>query len=192
MPTLRAATAPKTSPITRRPDDREHERERRVPAERQALGLPAGPALRDHVPEDEAGDAHQRRLRERDHPAVGGEEDQARRGDPEEERLRQDRADPVVAEDRPGRRAATRRTATTIARSTGLRRSARRRHPALPKRPCGRNASTSASSTNVTTIEYWVQQLCPRVGRYAAENEKHERRTGATRRRRRRATPSRR
>ena len=44
------------------------------------------------------------------------------------------------------------------------------RHPALPKSPCGRNASTSASSANVNTIEYCVQQSLPVVGRYAAEN----------------------
>ena len=44
-------------------------------------------------------------------------------------------------------------------------------HENLPKRPCGRKASTSASSMKVNTIEYWVQQLLPAVGRYTAENE---------------------
>ncbi len=45
---------------------------------------------------------------------------------------------------------------------------------ALPNSPCGRKASTSASSANVRTIEYCVQQSFPTVGRYAAENMKHE------------------
>ena len=38
-------------------------------------------------------------------------------------------------------------------------------HENLPNSPCGRKASTSASSMNVNTIEYWVQQLLPAVGR---------------------------
>ena len=38
-------------------------------------------------------------------------------------------------------------------------------HENLPNKPCGRNASTRASSMKVNTIEYWVQQLLPAVGR---------------------------
>ena len=38
-------------------------------------------------------------------------------------------------------------------------------HENLPNSPCGRKASTSASSMKVNTIEYWVQQLLPAVGR---------------------------
>ena len=45
MPKLRAASAPKTSPIAVVIDDREHERERRVPPEREPLRLAAGAAL---------------------------------------------------------------------------------------------------------------------------------------------------
>ena len=48
------------------------------------------------------------------------------------------------------------------------------RHPALPKSPCGRNASTSASSANVNTIEYCVQQSLPVVGRYAGREHEHD------------------
>ena len=53
--------------------------------ENEALRLAPGAAFRDEVPDDVAGDSHQRRLRERDHAAVRGEEDQAGRGDPEDE-----------------------------------------------------------------------------------------------------------
>ena len=38
-------------------------------------------------------------------------------------------------------------------------------HPGLPNRPCGRNESTSAISTNVKMIEYDPQQLGPVDGR---------------------------
>ncbi len=60
---------------------------RRVPAEQQALRLAPGHALGDHVRERVAGDAHQAGLGERDHPAVGREEDEARGADPEDECL---------------------------------------------------------------------------------------------------------
>ena len=49
------------------------------------------------LPSDEAGDAEDRHLRERDHAAVGREEDQARRDDAEEQHLRQQRPDPVAS-----------------------------------------------------------------------------------------------
>ena len=77
--------------------------------------------------------------RERDHPAVGREEDQARGGDPEDERLEQDRVRPVGAPagDRPDdhdeherRRPRSRARAAAAA-------SRPRVHPALPNRPRG-------------------------------------------------------
>ena len=40
------------------------------------------------------------------------------------------------------------------------------RHPGLPNSPCGRKASTRASSAKVKTIEYCVQHSFPVVGRY--------------------------
>ena len=149
-------------PEQRRAQKRKDERERRVPAERQALGLAAAPADGDHVPDHEAGRAHQRGLRERDHPAVGGEEDEAGGGDPDDEDLRQDRVDPVVVEDQRAERDDDQRADRdhALRRLLGL-----ERHASLPKSPCGRTASTSASRANVTTIEYCVQQLFPVVGR---------------------------
>ena len=83
MPKLRDARAPKISPITVVIDDREHERQGRVPPEHESFGFPARPALCDHVSEHVSGDAHEGRLRKRDHAAVGGEEDQAGCGNPE-------------------------------------------------------------------------------------------------------------
>ena len=63
-----------------------------------------------------------------------------------------------------GARTATTRAATPI---DALGRELRPvdRHAALPKRPCGRNASTSAISANVSTTEYCVQHSFPVVGR---------------------------
>ena len=167
MPKLRAATAPKARPIAVVPDDREHERERGIPAERQTLRLSSRAAAGDHVPDRVGGDAHQRRLGERDHAAVGEEEDEARGGDAEEEGLRHDRADPVVAED--GRADDEDDQHDDADRALDEHLGLARRHPALPKRPWGRNASTSASRTNVSTIEYCEQHAAPVTGRYAAE-----------------------
>ncbi len=157
-------------PDQRRDDEREHERDRRVPAQRQALGLAARPALRDHVPEQIGGDAHQRRLRERGHAAVRRQEDQARRGDPEDEHLGEDRAHPVVVEERrPEREEDEHRRRRSRARRCAF---GSRLALIRPSRrgPCGRNASTIAISTNVSTIEYCEQQLSLVIGRYAAEN----------------------
>ena len=126
---------------------------------------------RDHVAEREAGDPVEGDLRERDHAAVRREEDQAGRGDPDEERLREDEPEPVVVEERRADRDEDERAHADRALDGLLRRHAED-HPALPKSPCGRNARTRARRTNVTMIEYWVQQLSPVVGRYTAENEK--------------------
>ena len=83
MPKLRDARAPNDQPDHRGDHDREHERQGRVPPEHESFGFPARPALCDHVSEHVSGDAHEGRLRKRDHAAVGGEEDQAGCGNPE-------------------------------------------------------------------------------------------------------------
>ena len=142
------------------PSEGEEERERRVPAEDQALRLTAGLG-RDHVADHEAGRAHQHRLRQRDHAAVGGEEDQARGGDAHDQRLREDDVDPVLVEDE--RRDDRQHQAADADHPLGD--ELLLVHENLPKSPCGRKASTSARSMNVNTIEYWVQQLLPAVGR---------------------------
>ena len=158
MPKLRAATAPKTSPIavvitSARTSARVGSQPRVRP-----FDLPAGAALGDHVPEEVSRDADEGRLGEGDHAAVGEQEDEARRGDPEDERLGQDRVHPVVVEDhRPEREEQEQGDADAPLR--GRFRVQPRAHPALPKSPCGRNASTSAIRTKVRTIEYCVQQL---------------------------------
>ena len=142
MPMLRLASAPKSSPAT------------------TAIASPSRtphhgfqPRLRPFVlpfvvdvAEDEAGDPVDRDLGEREHAAVRRQEDQARSDDPEDEHLRQQRADPVAREER--------------RREDGQSRGDRSRsairgepHAGLPNRPSGRTASTSAISTNVKMIE---------------------------------------
>ena len=157
--------------------DCHHERDGRVPCERQALGLALQPPLADEVAEDVPGDAHQRRLGEREHPAVGGEEDQARRRNPEDEGLGEDRLDPVRVEDRRRRRQDAENREADDELERGPRRTAPEEaintcggqpgapHSSLPKSPCGLNASTSAISAKVSVIEYCEQQLPPEMGR---------------------------
>src|SRR5262249_23973903 len=135
----------------------------------QPFRRPSGPALRRQVPEDDPRDAEERGLGERDHPAVGGEEDQAGGSHPEDEGLEQDRVAPVGAP--PGRRPDDHEQE----RHRGdppfdllTTRPRRRVHEPLPNSPRGRNASTSAMRTNVRIDEYWVQQSRPVVGRYDA------------------------
>ena len=155
-----------------RQEDRGDERDRRIPAEQEALRLPAGLALRDHVRQRIPGDAHQARLRERDHAAVGRQEDQARGADPEDQRLREDGVQPVVAEEH--RRDEREHERDDADRPLGHRLGRVDRHAALPNSPCGRNASTSAIRANVSTTEYCVQQLLPVVGRYDDGEREHE------------------
>ena len=154
----------------RRQHDRDHERQRRVPAQVEALGGPARTALGGKVAENYARDPEQGRLGERDHAAVGEEEDQARSGDAEQKRLDQDLLRPVLVEDERPDRGEHERAEADGALDRRLRRGPEDvpPHPGLPNRPCGRNARTSAISANVTTIEYCVQQSAPVVGRYVA------------------------
>ena len=58
-------------PDHRGEDDREDQGDGRVPAEMEPFRRPAGAALGRHVPDDDPRDPEQRRLRERDHAAVG-------------------------------------------------------------------------------------------------------------------------
>ena len=95
MPSERAATAPKARPIAVVIRIARTTGEPRVPAEVQLLRL----GLCDHALEREAGDAVERHLRERDRAAVGREEDEARRRDPDQEGLGEDEVHPVVVED---------------------------------------------------------------------------------------------
>ena len=149
------------------PSSARNKRERRVPTESQALGLSAR-AGRHHVADHETGRAHQHRLGEGDHAAVGREEDHAGGGDAHDQRLREDDVDPVRVEDRRPGEGDQECDGCDRALCQHLRVV---RHENLPNSPCGRNARTSASNTNVKTIEYWVQQLFPAVGRYTAEKE---------------------
>ncbi len=123
-----------------------------VPAEIEALAVP----IRHRVSEREACDAEDGDLRERDHPAIGREEDQTRRGDPQEQRLREDEVDEVRRHER--RRDQRRRDQGE--REDGDTDAAldsvpdgRWLHAGLPKSPSGRNARTTASNTNVKMIE---------------------------------------
>ena len=118
----------------------------RVPAEVEALRVP----VRRGVAEHEAGDPVDRHLRERDHAAVRGEEDQARGRDPEEEHLRQQLPEPVVrdVQRRCGREHECQRSDDAVRRHP-----ATKRHAGLPNSPSGRTARTSATSTNVKMIE---------------------------------------
>ena len=103
------------------------------------------------LPSTKPGDPEDRDLRERDHAAVGREEDQARRDDPEEEHLRQQRRRPSSVEtiERRESRASDERDDAddAVERDGGV------AHAGLPKRPSGRTASTIATSTNVKMIE---------------------------------------
>ena len=99
--------------------------------------------------------------------AVRREEDEAGGGDAHDQRLREDHVDPVLVEDE---RRCDRQDEPADA-DHALGDELALVHENLPKSPCGRNARTRASSMNVNTIEYWVQQLLPAVGRYTAENE---------------------
>ena len=91
MPTLRAASAPKTSAMPMPKARPTSDADPGVPAEVQALAVRRG-----GVAEREAGDAVDRDLGERDHAAVGVQERQARRDDAEQQDLGEQGADPVA------------------------------------------------------------------------------------------------
>ena len=124
--------------------DPEHDAEPRVPAEIHSLRV----AVRRDVAEDEARDPEDRHLRKRDHAAVGVQEDEAGGDDPEEEHLREERRDPVRAEDERRERGEDERGDPDDA--------VRRHgdpHAGLPKSPKGRTARTTATSAKVKMIE---------------------------------------
>ena len=139
---------------SRRDGEADHDAPPWAPAEIEPLRV----SVRNGVAEREPRDAEDRDLGQGDHPPVGGQEDQACCGDPEEEGLGEDRADEVVRHDR-GRGEQRRSEGKEDCRHTNrslepLPVAARARgHAGLPKRPCGRNASTSARSANVKMIE---------------------------------------
>ena len=91
MPTLRLASPPKSSAMPTAMTIPSSDAPPRVPPEVEALRV----AVRRRVAEHEAGDPVDRDLRERDHAAVRGEEDEACRRDPEEQHLREQLPDPV-------------------------------------------------------------------------------------------------
>ena len=151
------------NPDPHREQDRRHDGERRVPPEQEPLRLSPVGALGDHVPERVPCDAHQAGLRERDHPAERREEHEARGADAEDEGLREHGVHPEARDElrrkqREDERAGSDRTLDHRLPGVDV-------HAALPNSPCGRNARTSAISTNVSTGEYCVQQSAPDVGR---------------------------
>ena len=160
-------------------DEREQDAPPRVPAEVEALRV----AVRRRVADHEAGDAEDRDLRERDHAAVGGEEDQARRDDAEEQHLRQELADPV----------ASRRTAAQAPRATSAtdadhavgRDGASRRPPEEPERPHGEHDRDEHEREDDRVVRVVRRQV---RGREVARQAEQER----PRPPRRRATPCRR
>src|SRR5207244_8939875 len=113
-------------------------------------------------------------LCERDHAAVGRQEDEAGRRDAEQERLREDEADPVVEvegrkDGEQGEQAETEEQLDDGLLGRGHEPPREGRHPDFPNNPRGLNASTRARSTNVRTGEYWPQQSPLVTGRYEIE-----------------------
>ena len=114
----------------------------------------------------QAGGPVDRHLAERDHPAVGGQEDQAGRGEAQPQRLREDLRDPEVRDEQREDREHGHHAGKTqpagpaeggMVGGLGLgldRRGVRRKaHAGLPNRPSGRTASTTTRSANVSRIE---------------------------------------
>ena len=132
MPSLRAAMAPKKQTDDDCGQDPEDHADPWI--EREILAAVRG----DEIRHREAGDAVHGRLREGDHAAVSREEREADRGDPEPERLRQDLAEEVLAEDERAQRKDHEdddgHTDSDPCSPAG--------HAGLPKRPSGRTAST--------------------------------------------------
>ena len=146
---------PEAAARERAEDEREEHRDReahedappRVPAEVQPLRV----AVRGRVPDHEAGDPEERDLGERQHAAVGLQEDHARGDDPEQEHLRHQRPDPeAVQEQRRDQREQHDADAGAPFDRGGGRAAS---HAGRPKSPSGRTASTIATSANVKMIE---------------------------------------
>jgi hypothetical protein len=132
-------------PDQRRDHQRGHERDVWVPRCRHA-------AVGEHeVRVGHARDSVDPDLRERDHPAVGGEEDQARGRDSQPQRLRQDHVEEEVRhEQRRDRGETDDRRQHGPGQPPGRHRGV---HAGLPNSPSGRTASTPTSSAKVTMIE---------------------------------------
>ena len=96
---------------------------------------------------------------ERDHPAERREEHEARGADAEDECLREHGVHPEVGDEQWRDQGEDERADSDRPLDQGL--PGVDVHAALPKSPCGRNARTSAISTNVSTGEYCVQQSDP-------------------------------
>ncbi len=137
-------------------DDRHHERHCQRDHDAGDLRPPEVQALRvavgGQVAQREARHAVDGRLRQRHHPAVRRQEDQARGHDAEEQHLGQQRRDPVLGEDqrREQREQDQHRPCDPV---RGEPRAARCVHAGRPKSPRGRTASTMASRTKVKMIE---------------------------------------
>ena len=128
--------------------------------------LTLGGTRRDGVPDHEPGDAVERDLRERDHPSVAEQEDQAGRRDPVPEHLGQKGVREEIGEEEGSeQRDHEDHGADPPLGERGRAGTGSGLQPGLPNRPWGRNASTIASRANVKTTEYCVQQSLPVVGR---------------------------
>ena len=146
----------------------DHKCDCRIPAEVKTFRSSARPSFRGEVADDHTCDAEHRRLRKRDHAAVGREEDEARRRDSEQECLDQDLMRPVRAEPDHGPDGDEHeRTQSGAALELLLRGPGEWvQPPPLPNRPCGLNASTIAIRMKLKIGEYCVQQSVPAIGRY--------------------------
>ena len=143
MPTLRARERAEHERHPRAEQESEQDADPRVPAQVEALRIG-----RRRVAEGEPGDPVDRDLREREHAAVGREERQARGDDAEQQHLREKRAQPVGRDDQRGQDGEHEQPEADDALDRG-----EPPHAGRPKIPSGRIASTTASSTNVRTIE---------------------------------------
>ena len=142
MPTLRLASAPKIRPTATVIASASRTPHHGFQPRFSPFVLPFVVAL----PSTKPATPNIAHLRERDHAAVGLQEDQARGDDAEEHHLREQRVDPVgrQVERRQQRQQDPEHTDDAVRRDP---------HSGLPNRPSGRTASTIATSTNVKMIE---------------------------------------